>query len=162
MHEHKPAGVAHRQYPEHHSIHNTEDRRVCPDAERKGKNSDRRKAWILAECAKGESEVRPQLVHPLQSPRLPAFVFCGFGGPEFDTGTTRGLAPIHAGADKIVDISVDIKPDLGSHIALESLAAKELHDPSGTAPRTLATTIEKRFQDSASALSCFRPPAVNL
>ncbi len=100
--------------------------------------------------------------NPPQSPCLAAIVLGGFNGPEFDTGATLGLGSIHTGADQVVDISIDVKTELGVHVTLELLATEDLHDSSGTAPRTLATTIEKRFQDSASALSCFRPAAVNV
>jgi hypothetical protein len=160
--EHKPGRVAHRQYAEHDRIHESEDRGVGPDAKCERQDSDRGKARIPAQCTEGKAKVRTEFIHPLQPPSLAAFVLGGFNGSEFEAGAALGLLSIDAGADQVGDVGVDMKPELDIHVALELFAAPEAHEPSGTAPRTLATTIEKRFQDSASALSCFRPVAVSV
>ena len=119
------------------------------------------KPGLLPKRAESQPQIRANFVHALQSPGLPAFVLRGLDRPELHTGAALGLAPIHTGTDQIVDIAGDMKPQLGVHLVLELLAAEELHDRSGSAPSTLATTAEKRFQDASSALSCFLPAAVS-
>ena len=93
---------------------------------------------------------------------MTAFVLLRLDGAKLDTGAARGFGSVEAGAHQIVDIGVDMETQFSVHVALEPLAAKDLHDSSATASRTPATTVEKRFQESVSALRRLRPAAVSL
>ena len=133
----------------------------APMPKRQRKDRHRCESRVGAKGPERQAHVRADFVHALQSPGLAAFVLRRFHRPERHTGAALRLGPFHTGTHQVIDIARDMKPQLGVHLALKVLAAKDLHDRSGSAPSTLATTAEKRFQDASSALSCFLPAAVS-
>jgi len=80
--------------------------------------------------------------------------------PNSMARASPGLGEVDAGTDQVRDVGIDMKTELDVLVACELPLTEDVPEPSGIAPRTLATTVEKRFQDSFSALSCFRPAAV--
>ena len=160
-HKHQPPRFPNRKFAKHHGIRYPDDRRVGADAKRQRKHRHRRESRVGAKGAERQPHVRADFVHALQSPRLAAFVLRRFHRPELQAGAPFRLGAFHTGAHQVVDIARDMKPQLGVHVALEVLAPEDLHDRSGSAPSTPATSAEKRFQDASSALSCFLPAAVS-
>src|SRR5262249_28460539 len=144
----------------HYRVHQTEDCRVRFNAKSQRENRNGGKTGIPEHGANRESQVCPQLVHSLQFLSLAAFVLGRLHGSEFQAGSALCLAPIDTVAQQVIYIGIDMKTEFGVHVTLEPLAAEDPYDPSGTAPRTFATTIEKRFHDSFLAFSRFRPAAV--
>jgi len=52
-------------------MHDAEDRRVAPDADRQGEDDDRRRARVLDEIAHTELDVTPKVGHGDRPPLLP-------------------------------------------------------------------------------------------
>ncbi len=145
---------------EHHRVHQTEDRRVRADAKRQRKDRDRGEARVAAQRTPGEPKVGAKIVEALQSPAFAAAVLGGLHRPEFHARAACGFVGAQAGSHKIRRIGFDVRAQFRLHFGLEVLAPEDLHDSSGTALSTVATTPEKFAQASASVLSWRRPAGV--
>src|SRR5437763_4444370 len=61
-HRHDPLWFGYGQGPEQHDVDQTEDRRVCPDAEREREHRHGGEAGVLQQLAEGEFEIIHKIV----------------------------------------------------------------------------------------------------
>jgi len=104
---------------------------VCPDAERKHDDRGRAEAGMLQQHAYAVAQVPPQILGHAKAVDVAALLLDRFHASQPGERRAARLLRRHAPADVLLDIQLQVRPQLGIELAFDALAAEQVHQANG-------------------------------
>ena len=163
----EPVAVRIGQRPQHHGVHNAENRRIGTNAERQGKHGHQRKGGILAEHPYRVAQVLDEGVNDVRGADGAAFLFHLIESPEPQPRPPARCLGLHARRDIVGNLLLQMEAKLYIKMFLCEPSAEEALIPAHNVVsypavlRIKATALVSCSQFSTSASKCFRPLGVS-
>jgi len=138
-------------------IDDGENRGVGADAERQSENSDGGEARILAEHAQTVANIGEKFLDGWPSPDLVAVLFNQSYVSKLATSSRCGFLPRHAARNQLLDLFLQVFPNLFREFAIELSPRDQLlrpvHDSPGPKTRVIPSSVRLKLDTSLSRCS---------